>query len=228
MKKLEQNFGSILVSALLLSSVFALSALPGKAKDGAEKAEKSSLSQFWQEDGTHYNLATSLDATFKKVSEKELELAIGTYLIESENGISVKLPMSRLEMPPKSMALIRIGAGVERVFCLLETMSISCENRSAGLRCGEEALLTDHLPDAGDLNGEFEVGVRQLRAVEINETRKITTMEFSLIQTMEREPLLSQITHSRHKHDRFLRDKLIKAAAVLNYVTNRHGPYSGY
>lgn len=196
-------------------------------KEEAEKS-KQQLSQFWKEDGKRYNLATSIDATFNKVSDEKLVFGVGTFLVESEHDLTIQLPMAKLQLVPKSMALIRIQPGSERIFCLLETLTVECEKRSAALRCGEEALLTDHPPDAGDLSGEFEVGVRQLRAYELSQTRKLSTMEFSLIQTMEREPLLSQITHSKHKHDRFLRDKLIKAAAVLNYVTNRHGPYQDY
>lgn len=221
----SQNLLAIF-AALFLTLV--ASAQSKEKSQGSAQKKVSVLSKFWQEDGKHYNLASLDGSQFSKLGENELAFKEGSVLIECEQDSTVSLPLSKIEMPAHAMALIRVSAGAERIYCLLESVKIIAKNKSCDLRCGEEALLTDHLPQALEFAGEFDVGVRQIRSVEIDEQLKLSSMEFSLIQSMEREPLLAQITHSGHKHDRFLREKLIKAAAVINYVTNRHGPYSGY
>lgn len=185
------------------------------------------LSQHWQEDNKHYNLACDLGAKFTKSGDRLLSLESGTFLIECETPISLKTPMSTIHLRANSMVLVRVQEGRERTYVLLETAHISCQHRSMSLRYGEEALVTDHAPFRGELAGESDVGLRQLRVHDLKDNHKLITMEYSLVQAMEREPLLTQIVHSEHNHDKFLRDKLLKAAAVLNMVTSRHGQYAG-
>lgn len=185
------------------------------------------LSQHWLEDDKYYNLASDIGAKFTKTGERILTLESGTFLIECEAPLSLKTPMSTLHLRSGSMVLVRVQEGKERVYVLLETAHISCQHRTLSLRCGEECLATDHAPFRGELSGESDVGLRQLRVHDLKDTHKLITMEYSLVQAMEREALLNQIVHSEHNHDKFLREKLLKAAAVLNMVTSRHGQYAG-
>ncbi len=187
-----------------------------------------SLSKYWEEDGKNYNLACEIGSRFNKISETELELLQGVFLIESESDCKIRLRMSEVELPEKSMILVRQAPGEERVYCLLENATVRCLDRQISLRYGEEYLLVDHKPRADELAGDYEVGIRQLRAFDLSDMRKLMVMEFSLIQAMEREPLLTQIVHSKHRHDCALRNRLLKLAAILNQVTNQHGPYLGY
>lgn len=193
---------------------------------GTQKAN-SNLSQHWQEDDKHYNLACEIDSKFTKTGERILTLESGTFLIEGEAALSLKTPMSTIHLRPGSMVLVRVQQGRERIYVLLETAHVNCQHRTIPLRYGEECLLTDHAPFRGELAGESDVGLRQLRVHDLKDNYKFITMEYSLVQAMEREPLLAQIVHSDHNHDKFLRTKLLKAAAVLNMVTSRHGQYAG-
>lgn len=216
-----------LLSFILMAQLAApVSSQSAEERPKVDKQEK--LSQFWQEHGSHFNLAIELGAGFKKVSDHSLELNSGTFLVESKGHLSVQLPLSSWELPSKTMVLIRVSPGSERLYCLLESATAVSHKHNIAIRCGEEVLITKHMPAPHELTGEFDVGVRQLRATDLAEDRKVATMEFSIVQAMEREPLLSQISHSKHSHDKALRERLLKAAAVLNYVTSRHGPYTGY
>lgn len=207
----------LFVSVLVLASPVA----------NAESEKKSSLSEYWQEDGKKYNLACENGSSFKKVEEDTLELNSGTFLVEAEGALKLKLPLLTLDMRPRSMVLIRNTPGRNRIYGLLETASAVCDKHEVPLHCGEELLFSDHMPTPNELTGEFDVGVRKLVAVEISEFRKVATMEYSMLQAMTREPLLMQISHSRHSHDKFLKDKVLKSAASIEFATSRHGPYQG-
>ena len=195
------------------------------SKDGT--MVRGALSEHWQEDGKHYNLACSPDSVFRKSDERILVLDSGTFLIESESPITLKTPMSVIHLRSKSTVLVKVRTGQERTYVLLETAHVVTDHHTASLRFGEEALVTDHAPFRGELAGESDVGLRQLRVFELENNRKMVTMEYSLVQAMEREQLLGQIVHSNHQHDKFLREKLMKCAAVLNMVTSKHGQYAG-
>ncbi len=185
------------------------------------------LSQHWQEDDKDYNLASEIGSKFTKTGDRIITLESGTFLIECESAITLKTPMSTIHLKPDAIILVRVQEGRERTYVLLETAHINSQHHTMALRCGEECVLTDHPPFRGELAGESDVGLRQLRVHDLKENHKLITMEYSLVQAMEREPLLNQIIHSEHSHDKTLRDKLLKAAAVINMVTGRHGQYAG-
>jgi hypothetical protein len=196
----------------------------GKGRDSGGEH----LSQFWQDNSKGYNLAVEIGAKYKKEGESELELHSGSFLVESKDTVILRLPMSTWKLKPKSMLLVRVAPEAERLYCLLDQASATCEGKNIPLRLGEEVLISTHIPKPEEVAGEFDVGVRLPRAFDLSENRKVSSMEFSIVQAMEREPLLSQISHSKHAHDKALKLRLLKAAAVLNYVTSRHGPYVGY
>ncbi|MBX9687451.1 MAG: hypothetical protein K2X27_12160 [Candidatus Obscuribacterales bacterium] len=201
--------------------------LPALSAEKEEKKNSKNLSDYWQETGKDFNLARESDSVMQKISENELELMHGTFLIESQGDLTLKLPMAQVQMPGQAMLLLRVNPGNERFYCLLENANVISEKSNLPLRCGEEFVLLDRYPRPNDLTGEFNVGIRQLKPHDLGENRKGASMEFSIVQAMDREPLLHHVAHSKHSHDKFLRSKLLKAAAVLNIVTSKHGPYSG-
>ncbi len=183
--------------------------------------DKQRLSDYWQEAGKHFNLACEKGSEFKQINQKTLDLKTGTFLIESQGGLELQLPWSVMSMPGKSMVLIRISKdGSERIYCLVDSVNVACEKRSISMRCGDELLLTDHNPQR-ELGGEYAVMVRQLRISSLADKIQAATMEFSIVQAMMREPLLNQISHSTHPHDRVLRTRLLKAAAIFQMFPSR-------
>lgn len=224
---------ALLVAGVLCQAVTGLASLAAedekeKEKDKEKEKSKSALSQYWTEDSDRYNLACENGSSFEKPDKHTLELKSGTFLVESEKDLTLRMPMSTIQLKPKCMVLVRVNADNERFYCLLQNASLQVEATSVNMHCGEEVFLANHNPKPAELTGEFEVGIRQLKGFDIAANRKMATMEFSIMQAMEREPLLVQISHSKHTHDNGIRVKLIKAAAVLNVVTNRHGPYAGF
>jgi hypothetical protein len=189
--------------------------------------EESGLSEYWQEDGKKYNLACENGSKLEKISESELSLKNGSFLIESEGNITLTTPEATLHLKPRAMVLVRIQAGSERFCCMLENVTVDCRKRSMSLLYGEEVLLADHKVNGEELRGDYSVGVRRPTIIDLSDQWRLARMEFSLLQAVEREPLLVQISHSKHSHDKFLRDKLLKSAAILNMFTTGHGQYIG-
>jgi len=227
----KNSHESFAVKLFMLSAICAFAgnlADFAPASGNSEKKPVSRLSQYWQENGKTYNLALEQGSAFEKITESELKFKIGTFLIESQGEIYLQLPSAVLHMRPRSMALVRVKPGIERVFCLLASATVKSQQRSIPVACGEEVLISDHMFKPLDITGEYHVGVRGLRVYDLDDNCRIASMEFSILQAMENEPLLNQITHSKHSHDRILKDKLLKSVAVLKYVTNRHGPYIPY
>ncbi len=210
----------------IAAAVFGLLVSPvGSVASSDVEKSKSKLSEFWTDDEKDFNLAIENGSEFSKVSDDVLQLKKGSFLVESEGAVSLRLPMSELQLKPKTIILVRITNNSERFFCLLDEAVLTVSGKSFIIHCGEESLLSDHNPRPSELTGENEVWVRQGIGTDIADDRKLAMMEFSIIQAMEREPLLYQVSHSKHGHDRALRDKLLKAVAVLNFVTNKHGQY---
>lgn len=222
--------GILLQVCLLSQPVIATetSRMQSEESSNEKHKEEGELSKFWQDNGKRFNLAVEVSAKYKKQSETELVLHSGSFLVESKDTLTLHLPMSSWKLKPKSMLLVRVSPDSERLFCLLNSANASCEGKDIPLRLGEEVLISTRIPKPEEMAGEFDVGVRLPRAFDLTENRKVSSMEFSIVQAMEREPLLSQISHSKHSHDRALKTRLLKAAAVLNMVTSRHGPYMGY
>lgn len=192
----------------------------------APEAVERELSAGWTSSTKSYNLAAPADAKFKEVSPARLELESGTVLIEALKPTTVVTPLSELELKPKSLVLVRASHGADRALALLENAEVTASKRSTEVRFGEQVLVTERAPSHAELVGEEQIGIRQIRQHPIGNDRYISIMEFSLVQATERIPIVSKVIHSGHAHDKALKQRLLKAAAVLNMVTSRHGGYS--
>lgn len=202
---------------------------PG-AKDSPKKvapeAVERDLSSGWVSSTKAYNLAAPPDAKFKELESTRLELESGTILIEALKPTTVVTPMSEFQLKPKSLVLIRVCNGTDRALALLENAAVTTNKRSTEVRFGEQVLVTERAPGPAEMVGEERIGIRQIRQHPLGHDRYISIMEFSLVQATERIPIVSQVIHSGHAHDKALKQRLLKAAAVLNMVTSRHGGYS--
>lgn len=185
------------------------------------------LSKGWLTGTKAYNLAGTSDARFTEPSEGRIELESGSVFIEGLKTTTVVTPLAEYTIKPRSLVYLHVTKGAERALAMLENLSITTAKRSTELRFGEAALVTEHQPSHSELMGEEQLGIRQLRAHQISPDRHIAIAEYSLIQATERIPIVSEVIHSGHPHDKTLKAKILKAAAVLNMVTARHGYYSG-
>ncbi len=193
----------------------------------SEHGVQRDLSNGWSASTKAYNVAVPADTHIKEHSEARIEIESGTIFIEAVKPTTVVTPLAEYSIKPKGLVLLRVNKGAERVLAMLEGLTLVTAKRSTELRFGEEALVTEHQPSHGELVGEEEIGIRQLRTQEVSHNRHIAIAEFSLIQATERIPLVSRVIHSGHAHDKALKSRLLKTQAVLNMVTSTHGYYSG-
>jgi hypothetical protein len=206
-----------------------------ESKDGQKSATNDAvpnrvdrdLSPGWTASTKNYNLAQAEGTHFKEHSESKLELAEGELFLEALKPVVIVTPLAEYHLKAKSLCYLHVKKGNERILALLEGATVVSHKRSTEVRFGEEAVLTEHSPSHNDVVGEHGIGIRQLRTHPISSNRHLSIAEFSLIQATERVPLMSKIIHSGHAHDKAIKTKLIKCAAVLNMVTSRHGGYAG-
>lgn len=206
-------------------------------KEGQKSKEESAnspdavqrdLSASWVSSTKSYNLAadSASSAVYKETEPSTIEIESGTILIEALKSTRVVTPLAQFELKPKALILVRVDKESERALALLEGVTVHVRKRSTDLRFGEQALITTHAPSHAELIGSEQIGIRQVRQHAIGDGHHISITEYSLVQATERIPLISKVIHSGHAHDKALKSRLIKAAAVLNMVTSRHGGYN--
>jgi hypothetical protein len=179
----------------------------------------------WHQVENRMRIAGS-DLTKYEVNGSELRLDSGSLLLEALTPSTIKLRLSEVQVKPKSLVFVRARDGCEHVFVLLGSAPVTVGRHRTALNTGEEVVVTDHEPNYRDLVGQDDIGRRRVRLTPLPDKKCVALSEFSLIQAVEREPLIHELVHSPDAHDKALKDRLIKTAAVLNIVTARHGQYS--
>lgn len=169
---------------------------------------------------------TVSDSAKYAVKGDEVSISEGELMVDAVANTRIKTRLSTIEAKSKSLVYVRSRAGTEHIFILLGSAPVVVDHHKELLNAGEEAVVTDHKPNYRDLVGDDDIGRRRLRTQPLVAGKHFATAEFSLIQAVEREPLIYRIFHSADSEDRLLKGRLIKTAAVLNIVTARHGQYS--
>src|SRR5262249_37309724 len=139
---------------------------------------------------------------------------------------TIRLPMSQIDAKARSLVYCRARQGCEHVIVLLGDAPVTVGRHRAQLSSGDEGIITDHDPKYLDLVGEDDIGRRGARLTPLPDNKTFTITEFSILDAIEREPLIYHLVHSDDARDRALKGRLMKTAAALNMVTFRHGPYS--
>jgi hypothetical protein len=168
--------------------------------------------EVWTKQTRQYKLATGENTTYT-FDDGPLET------------IKVKTPHATAHVNRRSLVLVRVKDGCDHIFVLLGSASINVGRHSARISTGEQAVVTNHDPGLNDLGGD-EIGRRRLRMTKVGDGMTMSLCEFSLVHCIEREPMVYSLVHSKTADSKTIKEKLIKMAAVLNYVTSRHGPYT--
>lgn len=180
----------------------------------------------WREEIDGVRLAATKDCLYRKKAASEIELLDGTLLIDASQPITVSSPLSRIEFNKGTLAVLRVRNGAEHVLQLLESAKVLYGKHSGRLHCGDEGFIANHAPEVREILFEDGIGRRRVRTDELGNGMHLTITEFSLVQAMEREPVLYGFLHSGQKRDKLLKEKLIRTAAALGVATARHGQYS--
>jgi hypothetical protein len=155
-----------------------------------------------------------------------VDLQEGTLLLEADQASLISTPLASLQVKPHAVVYAKVHAGCEHLFVLLGPTRVTVGQHSVQLSSGDEAVVSDHETTNFDLAGQDDIGRRSIRVTKLADKLSFALAEFSLIQAVEREPMLYRLFHSHDSHDKLVRERLIKMAAVLNIVTGRHGRYS--
>ncbi len=199
----------------LLTTAFPSVSAQGHASDGS-----------WRDQVGAVRLAATPDCLYRKKGSGEIELLDGTLLIDAAEPVIISSPLSRIQFEKGTLAVLRVRNGAEHVMQLLQSSNVLYGRHAGKLSCGDEGFIADHAPEVREILFEDGIGRRRVRTDELSNGLHLTITEFSLVQAMEREPLLYSFLHSGDKRDKALKDKLIKMAAILGVATARHGQYS--
>ncbi|MBI4533017.1 MAG: hypothetical protein HY711_03640 [Candidatus Melainabacteria bacterium] len=184
----------------------------------------------WQGDngGLRYRAAPGSD--FQVPHRNRLNLISGEILVEATGSGVVSCPVAEVYVKRRSVVLFVARQGTMRCQVLWDagigSVTIICHKHRVKLGPGDEALVTDHDPDYREIMMSDDIGRRRIKVHNLVEGKAITTAEFSLLQALERDPLLYDVFHSSNPHDKSLLENILKTAAVLDMVTAGHGYYS--
>ncbi len=188
-------------------------------------AAENAATDAWQNVNEYRRLSASDDARYEEKKGQE-ELQLGGLMIENLDDCTIKTGLSLVEPRRKSLVFVRRKPTCDHVFVLLGNTAVQVGAHVTQLNAGEELIVVGHdCKDPSEIFGDDSIGRRRLKMVTIPSGQTIGVAEFSLVQAMEREPVLYRLLHSTDNHDKALKERLLKTAAILHFVTGNHGQY---
>ncbi len=182
----------------------------------------------WQNGSKHFRYKASADAKIVEADASRLHITSGDVLLEALRDCTISTPLADVAVPHKSLLYFKTRHGLEHVFVLLAdgpgSIKVISAKHSIALGPGQEAALTDFFPKFQHLVGD-DVGRRRTIAHPLGDDKYIVTSEFNVLHTFETLPIMMQINQSKDPLDTALKEKIIKTAAVLEYVEKAHGAY---
>ncbi len=202
---------------------------PAALSAGTELKSDQAGQTFWTEGEHAFRYRAVAGAEMKVTGKDRLDISSGKLLLETTGPCVVTTPISEIFIKRNALVLIRAEQNAARCLVLwdndLGAVTVVCQKRHARLGPGEEAFVTDHDPKGSEIMAD-EIGRRRIKVHVLGSGKAMTTSEFSLLQALERDPLLYEMFRSPDDRDRILKEKIIKIAAVLNMVTGRRGYYT--
>jgi hypothetical protein len=181
--------------------------------------------EVWQKIDSHRSLSVSEDARYEDAGDSGI-LTEGSLLIMPNGNFQLNTPQSQVNTKHNSLLFVRAHRGTVHVFVLLGNASVQVGNVITPIASGEEAIVADHKYDVNqEVLQEDLIARRRLIQSSSGNGTYLGLAEFSLVHAADHERLLYHLFHSRDPHDRALRERLIKTAAVLTKVTSSHGGY---
>lgn len=231
----------LIIAYMLAAPAGVLSARAVGAEDG-EPADKPSFippmsraysqptSTSWQYGKHSFRFRPTPGSEYRLKSHDVLEITAGEILVEPTRQAVIVTPHAETYVKRRAVMLFRVQAGSTRCMVLWDagsgSVSVVRNRHHARLGPGDEALVCDHDPNPREIYEADEVGRRRIKVHEVGAGSAITTAEFSLLQALERIPLLYEVFRSPDAPDKAIKEKILKTAAVLNMVTYGHGTYS--
>jgi hypothetical protein len=202
-------------------------AIPKEAQDSEEHFEEDN--NVWEGDQKNFLFRRTNGSDYDKVSEQELKLNRGAFVLEALKPITLDLPQAVVKMKKRAVVYFDLADNMSRIQVLSDkgshSVEVICNNYRTHLNPGNEAFIAKANTRFGDMLGADNVGRRRVRMHEVGQM-KVFLSEFSLLHALERIPLLYVVAHSKTDRDDDLRTRIMKMAAILNTVTYSHGVYA--
>jgi hypothetical protein len=178
----------------------------------------------WQSIDSHRKLTMSEGC---QITQKPDECLVedGDVMVDCKGGYAIKSHLAEVN-GRGALLFIRVTQSSQHVYVLYGDATVQVGRRNTRLHAGEEAVVADSAFDAGERMRQDLIGRRRLRMVQVDETKALSVSEFSIVQAVEKEPAISRLFHSTDPRDKAAKEQLLKTAAVLNFVTGTHGPYT--
>lgn len=220
------KIGNIVVSCAIAIAGLALA--PQSSPSGNERAFEDVPAWHGSKDTVLYRSAPG--AEIRQLAPDRIALERGEAVFEPEHPVAIVTPLAEAHLVRKAAVLFRVQPGSERLMVLWDkgdnSVTVICKQRRLSLGSGNEVLIADHAPNYHEVTEPGDIGRRRIKLHTIGGQAHAVTSEFSLMQALERDPLLYDLSHSKEPRDRALTVNILKTATVLNMVTAGHGYYS--
>lgn len=205
---------------------------PAKESTNQETGNTSSLNRpeetKAQEKQWRIYLASD-QAQFKGLDHHQVEINHGQIVIGANEPIVLHTPWSKIHLKKKAVVLCNINPTCERIVLLtdagMKSIEVVTDKFKTSLKPGDEIVVSDHELSYEEYMGEDHIGRRRVVSHDLK-PRYIVTSEVSLMQTLTRNRLLTQLAHSQNDDDQELINRIRKIVAVLTLTTSSHGNYS--
>ncbi len=226
LKKTKIYCLSLNILAVFMLIVAAAFALPTGNLPSTE--DNTGYTFKWLSNSKAYRYVGNTGLIVNELDTNTVKLTDGSILIEAKGDCSVVMPMCTLYLKRGSLALCQADEDRDACSILLESGRLLLEKKYLKLWAGNRVWLSSSNTHPQSSKTPEKVGVRQVNTSVLGNIR-LTTAEFSLVQTMQQNPLVFALMHSNDGNDQSLKNKLIKTAAILDMITPGHGRfYTGY
>jgi len=164
-----------------------------------------------------------------EIDGENLKLLGGDVLVEVIQPLKIAAPRLKMDAK-KSLLLFKLDESSERCLVLWDdsarAVKAESQKRSIHLGAGDEIIASDTEPRYTDISRVYDVGRRRIQVHQVGPKNYLTKTEFSLVHVLDNVPLVHELSVSTDPHDRAWKERLMKTAAVLGVVTNKHGSYA--
>lgn len=160
-----------------------------------------------------------------------LELRHGDVLVSTEAATTINAGRYTIKLDPHTVATVNMRADHVVVRNVHESKQgsirvLTPEQKCASAAVGQELIVGTAHTALSSVLSEDAVGRRRMRHMELSDKTALTTSEVSVLSLIQNTNVLSQLTRSQHPDDKAILNSVLKSAAALQIVTQRHGNYS--
>ena len=196
---------------------------------GADKSSKPTtelLPRVYVQAAVPQGLRMGQDTEVIGVGTDHYRLVKGSVLVAPQKATTIDTNCGTIVSKPGSAALIFVDGVVTRVLNLHDLadgdVRLMLDQQSYRLLPGREVGVVTgaERASAARLVHKDQLGRRRVRILQVNGDTEIVTNDFSVVDALERFPLVAELGKSKESNDRHLYSNIMKMAAVLSLTTD--------